>query len=200
MEYYFNGAKILAPLSIISNEPMFDVDTISLKKQRATQNAQRWEMSFETINEKGTAGSMFADTVAAFDAVGNMVMPQFKEVYEATTVNTNPKVASTTTIGTSSVTLKTAATTGVIPKGSFIKFSNHDKVYITLAALNFDTGSNPTISIYPTLARALAVDDTMNVLSDCTFTYYRDISNVQGITFRDGILSNLGTISLIEAL
>jgi hypothetical protein len=31
-------------------------------------------------------------------------------------------------------------------------------------------------------------------------TYYRDINNQTGITFSDGVLSNAGTISVIEAL
>ena len=43
MAYYYKGAKILAPLTIKSNEPIYDTDTISLAKQRASQGAQRWE-------------------------------------------------------------------------------------------------------------------------------------------------------------
>ena len=32
------------------------------------------------------------------------------------------------------------------------------------------------------------------------FSYYRDIGNQQGITFMDGILSDIGRITLIEAV
>ena len=46
MKYYYEGYEILAPLTIASNEPMFDSDTVSLRKQRASQSAQRWELSF----------------------------------------------------------------------------------------------------------------------------------------------------------
>ena len=49
--YYYNGAQILAPFTITSNEPMFDMTTISLKTQRASQGAQRWELSFDIIAE-----------------------------------------------------------------------------------------------------------------------------------------------------
>ena len=56
--------------------------------------------------------------------------------------------------------------------------------------------------IYPKL-RSLIANDTELLYKDSdniTFNAYRDVDNTQGITYADGILSDLGTINLIEAL
>ena len=79
--YYFEGLPIATPLTISSNEPMFDVDLISLKKQRTTQGSQRWELSFTTV---GTDASALFASVADFDSTGTMPMPQ---VVDLTTAN-----------------------------------------------------------------------------------------------------------------
>lgn len=199
MNYYFEGAAILAPFSITSNEPMFDVDTISLKKQRATQNAQRWELSFNVINDSNPA-DLFVNTMINFDQVSTMIMPQFKAVYDATTASGNPTVAITGNSNASSVVLDSVAVEGIIPKGSFVRFSNHDKIYLVTAKVDLYGTEDKAVSLYPNLKASVTVGTSMLLLKDCLFSYYRDISNVQGITFSDGVLSGLGTINLIEAL
>ena len=78
--YYYNGAQILAPFTITSNEPMFDADTVSLKKQRATQNAQRWEMSFSTVGTPDTVQDMLISAVANNQSTSTMIMPQLPAV------------------------------------------------------------------------------------------------------------------------
>lgn len=83
--YYFKGAKILAPLSITSNEPVFDVDTISLSKQRASQGAQRWELSFKTVSSGATEADIFVGMVTGISSAETMIMPQLPSVVTANT-------------------------------------------------------------------------------------------------------------------
>ena len=86
---------------------------------------------------------------------------------------------------------------GVISKGSFIKFSNHAKIYMVTA--DVAAGTVP-VSIYPTLRSAVAITDTFKTGASATLTYYRDVSNLRGLTFTDGILSSTGTVNLVEGL
>jgi len=199
MKYYFKGAEILAPFTITSNAPVYDVDTVSLKKQRASQNAQRWELSFEVVIPENPA-DIFVSGLEGFDSTETMVMPQFKQVYEATTVSTSPKTIGTAQSGTSSVTVDVSTASGLIPKGSFIKFSNHDKIYVVTADIDCNLQSDFSASIYPSLVTQVPTETFIHVGDSCVITYYRDVNNLQGITFSDGILSSPGTINLIEAL
>lgn len=276
MKYQFEGYDIVAPLSISSNEPMFDADTISLKKQRSSQGAQRWELSFGIVTDSP------ADALAAivdFDTVKTMTMPQLNDVNNRVggpqTVNHTVTVSagkfyidgvqqatlsfkrgntyvfdvsdstngahpfrfSTTSDGThgggseyttgvtvsgtqgtanATVTIVVAgsapntlyyycsnhsnmggtinvsAATGVAyPKGAFVTGSNN-KVYM----IKSDASSVADSNLYPTPPSGL----TYSTVANATIRYYRDVSDLRGITFSDGILADPGTINIIEAL
>jgi len=198
--YYYEGAQILAPLTITSNEPTFDVDTVSLKKQRASQNVQRWELSFNTVGTADTQIDMFLGAVTDIDEVRTMVMPQLPAVDEAITVLIdNPTVGVTASKDVLQVTLESGETVGVIPKGTFFKFSNHDKIYVTTSETNL-AETTPVINFFPRLRADLTTLHTLKLRGDAILTYYTSIDNMAGITFTDGVLSNAGTIEILEAL
>ena len=194
MTYYFKGAKILAPFSITSNDPVFDVDTVSLGKQRVSQGAQRWELSFSTITSGTTEADMLVGVISGLDASDTMVMPQLPSADRLNTAGTSLVISAGAAAGSSTVTV---VSDGVISKGSFIKFSNHDKIYMVTA--DVAAGTVP-VSIYPSLRTAVTVSDVMNTGASVSIRYYRDISNLRGLTFTDGILSSTGTVNLVEAL
>jgi len=163
MKYYFESYEIVAPLSIASNEPMFDADTISLKKQRSSQGAQRWELSFNILTTTPADALL---SIVDFDTAQTMTMPQLKEVNDRlSTVN--------------------------YPKGAFVTGSNN-KVYM----IKSDASSVVDSNLYPTPPSGL----TYSTVANATIRYYRDVSNLRGITFSDGILADPGTINIIEAL
>lgn len=198
--YYYKGAQILAPLTITSNEPMFDADTVSLRKQRASQNVQRWEMSFSTVGEPDTQVDMFLGAIINFDNADTMIMPQLPSVSSKTTATTEtPAVFTGGASGITSVTLESNAVAGLIPRGTFFKFSNHGKIYVTTNDASLD-GADPVVSFHPELRTAVDSNHTMNIGSAAIISYYQDIDNQTGITFTDGVLSNAGTITVIEAL
>jgi hypothetical protein len=194
MAYYFKGAQILAPFTISSNEPVFEVDTVSLSIQRASQGAQRWEISFTTVTTEETQADMLVGTVTNLTTADTMVMPQLPSVVNNNTAGVNLVVSTAQTAGASNVTV---VSDGVIQKGSFIKFSNHDKLYMVTADVS--AGTAP-ISIHPKLRKAVATTDTMLTGDSVLLTYFRDIDNLTGLTFTDGILSNAGTITLVESV
>jgi len=197
--YYFEGSPIVAPLTIESNEPVFAVDTINLKQQRASQGAQRWELSFQ-IQTKDIEEDYFVSIVTGATAAKTMTMPQLLSVDKKTTV-TNAGTTTAANVAASSVTVNFSQF-GFLPKGSFVKFANHNKIYMVTSNVNTIIGS-VSVPIYPTLRSALTLNTSMYHPKSTvkpTFQYYRDLETLQGITYEDGVLVNPGTIKLIEAL
>ena len=130
MKYYYEGYEILTPLTIASNEPMFDIDTISLQKQRSSQGVQRWELSFEILTQDPAAA---LTSIVDFDVAKNMTMPQLNDV--------NDKLATIN-----------------YPKGAFVTGSNN-KVYMVKADASSVVDSNlyptpPSGLTYSTVANA----------------------------------------------
>ena len=194
MAYYYKGAKILAPLSITSNEPVYDVDTVSLSKQRATQGAQRWEVAFTTATSDATEADMLVGVIDSITSAETMPMPQLPSVDRLNTASVSLVISANASGGASTVTV---VSDGVLSKGSFIKFSNHNKIYMVTA--DVAAGTVP-VSIYPKLRSAVTTAHTMRTGSSAVLTFYRDVSNLRGLTFTDGILSSTGTVNLVEAL
>jgi len=276
MKYYYEGYEILAPLTITSNEPMFDADTISLKKQRSSQGAQRWELSFNVVTPSPADALI---SIASFDTVKTMTMPQLTDVDSRlggpATINhtvtviggkfyidgvqqktlsfakgntyifnvsdssndTHPFRFSTTSDGThgggveyttgvttSGTQGQTGATVTIVVSGSapstlYYYCTNHSNMGGTINVSNatgvaypkgaFVTGSNNKVymvksdassvvesNLYPTPPSGL----TYSTVANATIRYYREISDLRGITFNDGVLASPGTIIIIEAL
>jgi hypothetical protein len=198
--YNYEGARILAPLTITSNEPVYEVETVSLKKQRASQNVQRWEISFNVIGEKSTEVDLFLKSAEGMEDVRTMIMPQLNAVSSAYTLSSsNVPVQAIASAGVTTVYLNTSSITGKLPKGSFFKFSNHSKLYVTTADMVSNNGT-VALTFFPKLRAAITGSHTVNTGDSAILTYYRSIDSQTGITFSDGILSSVGTIDLVEAL
>jgi hypothetical protein len=197
--YYYNGNRILAPFSIESNQPVFFDDTVSLKHVRSAQKAQRWELSFEVLSNDNIVES-FLGSIDEISTAKTMIMPHFKEVDDKRTAVGN-LFASGGTAGDTEISLVFSGFhSGILPKGSFISFANHSKVYITKTDIDFSL-SNTTVDIYPALVKDLSVSSTTVYYgSACELTYYRDVSTATNIRYSDGILADMGKIKLIEAL
>jgi len=194
--YQFEGQDIVAPFRITSNEPVFSSDTVSLKIRRVKQGAQRWELEFGVTMTD--ASSFLADTVSTFDTTTTMEMPQLNVRGETISSGTSTSTVSTSgDHGTNDSTIALTGSNGTINKGRFVKFANHNKVYLVTATYN-GTG---TLNIYPGLRQVVPGGTQLQYLDGTvTFTAYRDITNISGIIFTDGVLSEAGTINLIEAL
>jgi hypothetical protein len=199
--YYYKGSPIAAPLTITSNEPMFDGDTISLRKLRATQGAQRWEMSFTTVPQGEDIGRHFVEAVHDYHKPDSMVMPQFKEVLRRDTLKGPMFTLSQAEKGDKTFKINNDnRNSGTYPQGSFFKFYNHDKVYLNVNDIDLNGDTNRTAEIYPPLVRTVPPNTLVKVWDDCNFVFFKNIDNQRGISFSDGILTNVGTINLEEAI
>lgn len=278
-KYQFESYDIIAPFTIASNEPMFDTDSISLKKQRSSQGVQRWELSFNIIT---SSPSSLMSSIVDFDDVKTMTMPQLNDVNNRVGTTTGSSPITTTYIVTAaggkyyidgvqnptlsftegntyifdqsdssngthplrfstnangsptystgvtvngtqgqsganttivvatgapstlyyyctnhanmgnSITVSAASGTTInYPKGAFVTGSD-DKVYM----IKSDASSVVDSNLYPTPPSGL----TYSTVDNATIRYYRDISNIKGITFTDGLIATPGTVNIIEAV
>ena len=125
--------------------------------------------------------------------------PQNYGVVLSKTSNSTPTVTQTT-VGSSFVNVTLNTNTGFIPKGTFIKFSNHSKVYMTTTNLTNSPGGS-TIGIYPPLRTALTASPVCTFTSnDVVMTCLYDLDVMQGMTFVDGIIQDMGSIRMVEAI
>jgi hypothetical protein len=197
--YYFEGSPIVAPLTIRSNEPVFVADTISLKQQRASQGAQRWELDFQ-IQTRDIEEDYFVGIVTGINTAKAITMPQLNSVDNKVTVTSNG-VPSTTAAGVNTVIINFNQA-GFLPKGSFIQFSNHNKIYMTTTNVTTTTAA-VAVPIYPSLRVAVNAAHLVyhpNSAVKPSLQYFRSLDTLQGLTYEDGVLVNPGTIKLIEAL
>jgi len=199
--YYYQGYPIAAPLTFQSNEPAFTSDSVSLKHQRVSQGAQRWELEFG-IQYSGLENYLFTAITSTFNTVGTMTMPQLIAVDNTATTTVNLSVASNYSAGVSFITATTVNDGEFLPRGSFIQFSNHPKIYMVKSGLFAHT--TPTgISIYPNLQVPITTSETILVPGSSSppqYNYYEDRQNLQGLTYTDGLIFSIDKVRLIEAL
>jgi len=194
-------ASFVAPMTVRSNQPVFASDTLSLKRKVDKRPAQRWEI--ETKLEPLTAGAsdLFVNIVSkGYSEVVEVLMPQNLEAAARLTTISTPTVTGPIAAGEVNITVANnfanvqETVDGLLPKGTFIKFNNHDKVYLTLNDL---TGAG-TLSIFPALKSGLTLVEIEYTSLVTKFQY--DLDTVSGMSFRDGILMDLGTVKLVEKL
>ena len=200
--YYFSGSPIVAPVTFNSNVVLLSSDTASLKQQRRTTDAQRWELSFGLVSNGGEA-DIFLGAVAGLATASTMTMPQLLSVDKRITATGQLTVAANALKGASSVQVTGSPVAKLVPKGSFITFSNHTKVYVTTADYTTSATAGP-LPIFPNLRVDLTATTTLVNHPGSTvkpqLRYFRSVDTLKGITYSDGVLVDVGTVSVIEAL
>ncbi|QCO57439.1 hypothetical protein EOK75_17140 (plasmid) [Pseudorhodobacter turbinis] len=202
MAYYYNGSKILAPLSIVSRRVAFHVETMSLKQSTLLTPAQRWELTFSVLMNDDEGEVFAAHTWDFFDRK-KMIMPQLTGVLSKYSFNGDLQVGTAAVPGDDIILVKSSSQTGTatIPVGTFITFANHSKVYSVTSALSFGNGTNNIqLKIFPNLVAPVSINTIVQFGDDCEISYKLDMTSGQGIVFSDGIMSNPGSIKIIESL
>ena len=186
--YSFLGHTMLTPISIVDESPVFVSDTLNLRRQTVSQGAQRWR--FNITFENGLHSSIMADFMAHHRMNQNnsfaLPVPQNFDLADnafqkgASPVNTTASLAVNATVVTLSSTLAFR-----IPTGWFVKFANHNKVYMVVSGMS-TTSTSGSITLSPGLTSAvtapmeLTIEDVMatvryNTDSSGTFTYSRGV-------------------------
>jgi hypothetical protein len=191
-------AKFTAPLSVTSNQPIFVSDTLSLKRQITKRAAQRWEVSTGIEPLSSTAQDLFVNLISkGYSDVVTILMPQNAGAMSLARLNGGSPVA---TAGAGASQVSVTGFSGIIPKGVFIKFDSHNKIYLATSTVTATSSANTyTLNIYPTLRSGVAgssVTYRADVIMNCLY----DTDVALGMTYSDGILMDLGTVKLVEKL
>lgn len=181
----------LTPLSITSNQPAFSHDTMNLRRKVFKQNVQRWEIEaeIEYANDSRSA-NFFVHSVMSGNT--ERVYVRMPQVYNLNTSSATIEVGNTLSRGTNIMSI-TGANSMVY--GEFIKFGNHDKVYLVI-----DGGSGGNdVKIFPSLLADVPVGTSINT-TIVTMRAYYDSDVIFGLRYSDGIMTKPGSIKLVEAL
>jgi len=195
--YTFEGNSILAPLTFLSNDRVISSETASLKQLIHRTGAQRWDLRF-TILTNDNAGEVLLGMITNAYSIKTMPMPQLKDVEDSTT--TTAAITASQTVAAGAVSLLCGGGTGILPKGSFIQFANHSKIYITTADWN---GTSDNIEVFPSLRNPVPLNTVIyhtNSVTKPQYNYLRSADDISGITYSDGILASPGTITLKEVV
>jgi len=185
-------AQFVVPMTLRSNRPVFVSDTLSLRRQVGRRAAQRWEL--ETRLEPLGAGAqdlMVNLVTSGHSEPVTIYVPQNGGVIKRRTSNS----AFTATGAAGATALTVSGNGGLVPKGTFIRFANHSKVYMLTADLN----GNGTMRIFPELrvaVNATSLTHRDNVVMNCLY----DTDTVIGMSYEDGVLMDAGTVKLIERI
>jgi len=189
-------AEFVAPFAIRSNHPVFTSDTFSLSRYISRRTAQRWEIDTHLSPLSANAQDLFVHLVTkGYSTSFTILTPQNYGVILAKTSNSTPSASGS--LGTSTVNIVQGSNNGFIPKGTFIKFSNHAKIYMTTTSLN-DSPVSSTLSIYPPLRTA--VSSTSFVTNNVQMTCFYDLETLTGMSYSDGILQDVGQVRIVEAI
>lgn len=188
LQYVFS-----TPLKIISNQPAFVADTMSLKRKVNSQNVQRWEIETEIVPENNSANFLIHSVKHGFTDVFRLRMPQ---VFTFTKIKQNLALTLTSTKFIGSSVIDITGVGSVDLTGQFINFQGDSKVYLITSKGDMGAG----IEIEPPLLKSIASNSTITYGDKTTMLARYDTDNQAGITYTDGILSSPGVVRYVEAL
>jgi hypothetical protein len=189
-------AKFAAPLTVRSNKPFYASDALSLKRTVSTRAAQRWEISTGLVPLSDGAQRLFVLMVTQGVSKNVMVkVPQNYGVIKARTLSSTAPV-TTGSAAASNSSVAVINHNGFIPRGTFVKFANHGKLYMTTSDLN----GNGTMNIYPELRVTVPTATAFSHGDDVHVNFLFDTDTVSGMRYSDGILMDPDTVNLVEAI
>jgi len=181
----------VAPLNIVSVSPVYSQDMLSLKRKVKTQNVQRWEIETNLLPENNSSDFLIHSLESNYIDYVYVRVPQNTGLNFTTA--TNITITNTVLKNTNYIDITNASS--LVP-GEFIKFSGHDKVYIVTESGTGGTG----IKVQPSLRQDVYLGESVITGLLVTMKCRYDPTVKLGITYIDGILSDPGSIKLIEML
>lgn len=185
------------PLAVNSNQPVFTSDTASLRRIVVSQRVQRWEIEAAMVPTNNSAEFLVHSVLNGYSEVFYVRMPQvYRDASLKTPAGRTLTLTSSAAINATTVNISGLSAGEEMALGEFITFSGDTKVYIVT-----HTGSNGSgVGIFPAL-RAGRTSGTGIKYGDKVTMQGRYDSNTQlGIKYIDGVLSDPGTVKIIEAI
>ena len=201
--YYYQGVPILAPISFQSNRPVQISESFSLKLLKTTFGAQRYELDFRVkmSGRSREAVNFLRDAIVSDVSISEMEMPQMPGLDSPT--HTDYIKLRPTSVGSETINVNNESRTGtsiLLQKGTFVRLSNHSKIYILTSDL---LQNSTTVGIFPKLRVALLSSHTMLHPGSAVkpnLVFHRSRDTLSGVQFSDGQLIDPGSIRLVEAV
>jgi hypothetical protein len=187
-------AEFAAPIKVLSNEPVFVNDSLSLKRRALRRSSQRWEIETALVPLTDNAEKLMGHVILKGSHTPFEI--QFPQNYGIQLKEF--ATAGATAAGTAnSTTVSVVGLTGKIREYTFISFANHSKVYMTTA----DRDGDGTLNIFPRLMKAVPAGTPMFYgRSDVKGSFMYNTDSLKGMQYTDGVLMDLGVMKLVEAL
>ena len=189
-------ARFAAPLVVRSNVPVFASDTLSLKRRPIARPAQRWEVTSEVVPLTTDANELFSLLVEKGNSEPLIIaIPQnYGVIHKRVSVGLAPTATGSKDASTVAIVNNTGQT---IPRGCFIRFANHTKVYMVKQG---SLTGNGTLNIFPALQAAVPAGTIVKWLDDVLLQAFLDTDAIVGMTYTDGIMMNPGKLTFLEDL
>ena len=188
------AAEFVAPLDLISNQPVSSEDGLSLQRVTTESPNQRWELTARLEPKSWDANDLYVHFAPKGRSSPYRIrVPQNTGVIAGTTSKSKLHTVTGTQFS-STLTLKDW--TGDLPAGAMVTFNNHTKVYMLTKGLK--TGST-SMSIYPKLRLAMT-NVGFKYADDVEMDAWLDTDGVRGMRYTDGILMDLGSLKFVEKL
>lgn len=181
-----------APLAVISNQPAFVSDTLSLKRKTNSQDVQRWELEASIVPTNDSSNFLVHSVKYGHTDSFGVRMPQVFGTRPVTN-GLDLRVAATVLAGASLLNINNIDSS--LLSGQFISFANHSKVYLIVK----DGTGGVGYEIYPPLQQNVTTNTVINYGGKVTMQVRYDLDTRLGITYRDGVLADQGTVRYIEA-
>jgi hypothetical protein len=207
--YYYKGLPMVAPFTFRSNQDLWSVEKRDKSVDVGRSQAQRWEIDFSVITNDSEVDTFIQHTSDFIDTINDFVFPQLPRVnsalqnhpYKATNSGlTVMSLDGASLAGDDSIAV-TSTNRSFIPKGYFVKFQTSSKIHVTTSDTDISTGGiTVNMDIFPPLVKNLVGATTVKVGNEVLGKHLLSMDNMQGITFKDGVLAGIDKVTLIEDL
>lgn len=184
------------PLSIFSNQPDYVQDSLNLTRTASSQNVQRWEIETKLSPLNGSSAYLTHSVLNGRHKTFYVRMPQVPNLaYSTATVTVGNNANYSLAIPANSEYMRISGASAMVP-GEFFRFPNDSKVYMVVeggaAGANVKFAPRNRVSVSSGATLVLGGKVTMNA------SY--DVDVAVGIVYSDGVLSDPGTIKLVERI
>jgi hypothetical protein len=190
-------AVFAAPLTVISNQPAFVSDAVSLGRVVTSQGVQRWEVEANLSPTSDPAAIMAHNVSNGYASKFYIRMPQpYRGAASKSPVGVTIQTSGGLSAGATNMNLIIGGGGGEIAIGEFFQFTGHNKVHVVT-----NTGTAGTaVGFYPP-CRASVTTGTSVIFGDRVTMHARyDTNTSLGIKYVDGVQTDPGSFRFIEEL
>ena len=185
-----------APLNIYSNQPEYIQDGLSLSRSASSQNVQRWEIEANLMPANSNANSLIHSVANGRSSIFYVRMPQIPGVVTTEGAITCGNVNDINAQINKNTDLLRVSSSGGLSAGEFFQFENDSKVYLVIDG---GVGGN-MIQFAPKLRKNVPGNTNLILGGRVTLQCSYDVDTRLGIMFKDGILSDPGSVKLVERI